>query len=1174
MPLEINEQFTQFVQFANQQVAAGNDKAVARAGADVGAPARHVVAATDGDRVAAFTRSRTAEQANEAARTLFRQSVADMFGGEEEIPPNVRDAMQTGDYGKGKPLTARRILAVKTEVDRILAGPAAFNRGVAESLFHENSRGLPAAIRSALDGLADSCRAVFGGAVVPPGESVENLLNPSHVRTAIDGLIEAADRQGREISPQEIAGAFAPKLLRRLAATAAGEHILSKAREVAPDCTSLPAPLAFQFDKRNPGFLDSLCACRDAAGVAAVLAGRTEEIASFADLLVRSEAAAKDVKERAAAKLADALGLERGLVLAHVPFAPLRKAADFLSDAILQGTAEGSKEPGYDVEGAFEALVDDFVSHRIAACREIDTLDMPEAAKNRWKADYTGNSGRPRLTPSQLLQVAREVDFRKIEGALSRGMPMKIAAAMLENFAQSVQDAAIRATGNPDVFADAGVDDLMPLYGMLIVLAEAEIPSLAATVSEALKSFVGELDAHCEANKLGGAALFLRTLASKGGIVKEVPVTGKEPFLALVEEGTRAALAERGISDAKIRRDVEGAMRERAGRLLAGATGLGELSAFVSSLKDEAAALGDTLAAVARVRANARNIAATTVAAGSGLGKAYVLHNLDTGPISSASGKLRFLYDDVLAKARRGDPLDHAAALNKANDIVGKFALGKLAILREIDQSGFSPAERAAYRRTALRDADWTDPDLPKAARELAASASMKNAARLLASALRPEAAGTLDDGQLRNVFLAFAKAFVTTLKDEFAPYAQRWAGAVQTQQLLQEMMVRLLEKEQPGLASSLARLAAQGRLAKVETLIAGGLNEVRALKLDYMTLKQCNLLGPPAGEAVRTPTVMRNVNLQYSEAGYAQALSDDELYDMATGLFSAVTADFPSGKPVDADRAIAFATKGRETIAKYAGELAEEAVPVLERLVRTLDWREGKAEASEGIVARYVEDMKTWRDVAAGSAEAKGLEAVFLRRTNGYLEHVLAHAKYFPPGPHPGLFDSFVQDLTRCTYSVNGKTVPPGDAASRLAPFEAAIPDPAKRKAVSVMINQQLFGEFTASVANRQPLPGWKDGMADEPVEGIPGIGNFAARDVTRTGYQLFDTGPMEFAIEVAPDGNSVSVRAKSAYPLHADVSIPKETVGTCRVTQEFVIDFTGAAPAIRDFKIAQALS
>ena len=136
------------------------------------------------------------------------------------------------------------------------------------------------------------------------------------------------------------------------------------------------------------------------------------------------------------------------------------------------------------------------------------------------------------------------------------------------------------------------------------------------------------------------------------------------------------------------------------------------------------------------------------------------------------------------------------------------------------------------------------------------------------------------------------------------------------------------------------------------------------------------------------------------------------------------------------------------------------------------------------------------------------------------------------------------------------------------------AIKDPSKRKAVSVMINQQLYGEYTTSIANRFPLVGWKAGMKDVPLDTIPGIDKFASRDLSKTGYQLFDTGPMEFAIEAAPDESTVTVRTSSAYPMHADISVPAATTGTCTVTQEFVIDLTGPEPAIKNLQIGQTLA
>lgn len=53
-----------------------------------------------------------------------------MFGGEAKIPKSVKKAMLLDDYGTGKPLTARRILAVKAAIKPFIEH---FNEKLAEA---------------------------------------------------------------------------------------------------------------------------------------------------------------------------------------------------------------------------------------------------------------------------------------------------------------------------------------------------------------------------------------------------------------------------------------------------------------------------------------------------------------------------------------------------------------------------------------------------------------------------------------------------------------------------------------------------------------------------------------------------------------------------------------------------------------------------------------------------------------------------------------------------------------------------------------------------------------------------------------------------------------------------------------------------------------------------------
>ncbi len=121
MPLDINgynSVFKSFVAFAQERHDANQVKAVADA---------HVNR-LDGHRVLAVTRSETDEvhkwlrtrdeyRVNDRTRDYFKKAIIGMFGGESKIPDSVKEAMIMDDYNAGKPLTARRILAVKAAID-------------------------------------------------------------------------------------------------------------------------------------------------------------------------------------------------------------------------------------------------------------------------------------------------------------------------------------------------------------------------------------------------------------------------------------------------------------------------------------------------------------------------------------------------------------------------------------------------------------------------------------------------------------------------------------------------------------------------------------------------------------------------------------------------------------------------------------------------------------------------------------------------------------------------------------------------------------------------------------------------------------------------------------------------------------------------------------------------
>ena len=134
-----NATFKAFTDFATQRVEAGKGKSIARASADVatGALTGRIVTAATTDSVRGifkWFRATDDQKANDEARSIFKKAVADMFGGESKIPDSVKKAMELANYGRGKPLTARRILIVKAAIDAIVPDAIA---NIKQALAHD-----------------------------------------------------------------------------------------------------------------------------------------------------------------------------------------------------------------------------------------------------------------------------------------------------------------------------------------------------------------------------------------------------------------------------------------------------------------------------------------------------------------------------------------------------------------------------------------------------------------------------------------------------------------------------------------------------------------------------------------------------------------------------------------------------------------------------------------------------------------------------------------------------------------------------------------------------------------------------------------------------------------------------------------------------------------------------
>ena len=119
--LDQNSEFlTRFNAFVTAAKGAGKDDVFVR---DEDQGQQFALRQSAEDKIGKFRRSESLKQANDNVRQAFKDTVLHMLGKDDvnELDEDVRAALQLDDYGKGKPLSARRILAVNAVIQKKIA---------------------------------------------------------------------------------------------------------------------------------------------------------------------------------------------------------------------------------------------------------------------------------------------------------------------------------------------------------------------------------------------------------------------------------------------------------------------------------------------------------------------------------------------------------------------------------------------------------------------------------------------------------------------------------------------------------------------------------------------------------------------------------------------------------------------------------------------------------------------------------------------------------------------------------------------------------------------------------------------------------------------------------------------------------------------------------------------
>ena len=489
----------------------GNNDAVAklggaRPGSNVTLVARN---ATDKPRwLAAFFRSPDNKQQNNTIRDLFKNTIAQLFGGEENIPQEVKDAMHFNRFdGKGRPLTARRIKAVNIavidalrtshatgisdqngntisaeSVKAVLEGkttPA--NDKVLRGIETGNSENMPQDIKDALAAMKDKINARCGAGTVKNLDGVMSFVGKYPLKEA---MMSAAKGLVRDLNGADMTTAM-DDILAGESRVFEDAKLIERLKVLAKDVegATIDRAMAKSMYQAIPGLLDGLKACRTPDAYKATLDKFEPQIRSrmeISAMLNQCETKAADILFVEFGKLS---GLDPKTLVPPIQthiFASREVNAlktDINSGKVAVKTAE-------DVKKAFVKLAQDFVTVRQALAAQVDEhfKGLPD-----WALEHLRRCALVAPKPKEFImggaKQAMGIDLQPLKTAISaKPFNTNDAAVKMFDVMRKIYDIGVTLLGKRE-WDDLGLEGQAPFARLMLKAALANDAELVGMIN-------------------------------------------------------------------------------------------------------------------------------------------------------------------------------------------------------------------------------------------------------------------------------------------------------------------------------------------------------------------------------------------------------------------------------------------------------------------------------------------------------------------------------------------------------------------------------------------------------------------------------------------------------------------------------------------------------------------
>lgn len=368
----------------------------------------------------------------------------------------------------------------------------------------------PTNVEKEVQKFLDGMRGIYGEGVISQKANLIDLVRRTSFTNAIQPAIDTANAEHRLIRPTEVRGVL-DSLRAECGQSVAARFLRKKADEfLAAEGGGKASPtFGMNLFKRNEALRNDLVACQSPKDVEAFMLKYEGTIRDHLKFEKAVETAYAGMSDRAAAKIAQELGMGVDEVKNATNFSRLESKAGDKQDDILDGTYPGCNEKGFDVAAAFNADVDKFVKTRVDLVRGVnDAKGVSDAVKAKWKALILKSEKPDNFHASKFVKIlaVRGNKMReRLESALEAGItPDERAKRLCECFG-SLNAEFVNLFGDEE-WIDMGAPGHRTAFLMLIHALTDGVPDFADKVNAVrteLEGISDETFAQHETNGLG-----------------------------------------------------------------------------------------------------------------------------------------------------------------------------------------------------------------------------------------------------------------------------------------------------------------------------------------------------------------------------------------------------------------------------------------------------------------------------------------------------------------------------------------------------------------------------------------------------------------------------------------------------------------------------------------------